>query len=388
VSTDAKTAAALAPKSAEASKAGLTREPLEPLQWDLGAIKADKAHEKTLGSRKVTVGVIDTGVDDSHPDLAPNFDKRDSVNCVGGKPDASDGAWRPYPDSAGNYHGTHVAGTIAAARNGIGVSGVAPGVKVAAIKVSQPGDSLFYPESVVCGFVWAGEHGIDVTNNSYYVDPWYFNCVEDPDQKAIVDAIGRATRFAEHKGTVNVASAGNSNWDLDADSIEDTTSPDDGTPTPRTVDPHKCFDVPTQLPGVVSVSATGAKAGKSYYSNYGLGVIDVAAPGGDRRVLPDAPAVDGRILSTLPDNQYGYLQGTSMAGPHVAGVAALIKSTHPWAPSAVVQALLKFEADDVACPTLYDSDGDGVADAVCKGGKSYNGFYGHGIVDALDAVEK
>jgi len=71
------------------------QDPLESLQWDLPAIKADKAHEKSLGSSKVTVAVIDTGVDDTHPDLAPNFDRAASVNCVTGKPDTTDGAWRP-----------------------------------------------------------------------------------------------------------------------------------------------------------------------------------------------------------------------------------------------------------------------------------------------------
>lgn len=110
------------------------QDPLEPLQWDLPAIKADKAHEKSLGSSKVTVAVIDTGVDDTHPDLAPNFDRAASVNCVSGAPDTTDGAWRPAAGESD--HGTHVAGTIAAAKNGVGVTGIAPGVKVSGIKVS------------------------------------------------------------------------------------------------------------------------------------------------------------------------------------------------------------------------------------------------------------
>jgi subtilisin family serine protease len=370
-----------------ASLADAGQDPLEPLQWDLPAIKADKAHEKSLGSSKVTVAVIDTGVDDTHPDLAPNFDRKASVSCVGGVPDTADGAWRPGPGESD--HGTHVAGTIAAAKNGTGVTGVAPGVKVSGIKVSQP-DGFFYTEAVVCGFVWAAEHGVDVTNNSYYTDPWLFNCKNDPDQNALIDAHARALRYAERKGAVNVAAAGNSRMDLAADELTDTTSPNDTTPVDRVINPSECLDIPTQMPGVVTVSALGAKNLKSSYSNYGLGVVDISAPGGDSTAFqrPDAPAVDGRILSTLPGGGFGYKAGTSMASPHVAGVVALIKSTHPYAPPALVKALLYKQADDTACTNPYDINSDGTVDAVCEGTTRDNGFYGTGVADALDAVRR
>jgi subtilisin family serine protease len=373
--------------AAAAAAADSDQDPLEPLQWDLPAIKADKAHERTLGSKKVTVAVIDTGVDDTHPDLAPNFDRKASVSCVGGVPNTADGAWRPGPDESD--HGTHVAGTIAAAKNGVGVTGVAPGVTVSGIKVSQP-DGFFYTEAVVCGFVWAAEHGVDVTNNSYYTDPWLFNCKNDLDQKALIEAHRRAIGYAERKGAVNVAAAGNSRMDLAADELTDTTSPNDTTPVSRVVNPSECLDIPTQIPGVVTVSALGAKGLKSSYSNYGQGVIDISAPGGDstRFQTPDAPATDGRILSTLPGGGYGYKAGTSMASPHVAGVAALIKSTHPYAPPALVKGLLYAQADDTECTDPYDIDGNGTVDAVCEGGKRDNGFYGTGVADALDAVRR
>ncbi|WP_030224291.1 S8 family serine peptidase [Streptomyces sp. NRRL WC-3626] len=361
-------------------------EPLEADQWDLRAIGADKAAKINDGSRKVTVAVIDTGVDDTHPDLAPNFSAAQSANCVGGKADTGEGAWRPY--TADDYHGTHVAGEIAAARNGIGVAGVAPGVKVAGIKVSDPDNGLFYPENVVCAFVFAADHGVEITNNSYYVDPWLYNCMDDPDQRAIVDAVNRAQLYAQRKGTLHLASAGNSNHDLASDAIVDDSSPNDTTPGTRTIDPSECFDVPTQLPGVVTVSATGVQNLKSYYSTYGKGVVDVAAPGGDRRYqLPDTPSKDGRILSTMPNGEYAWLQGTSMASPHAAGVAALLKSKHPWASPAQLQALLKAQADNPGCPESYDQDGDGVQDATCEGGSRVNGFYGFGVVDALRAVK-
>jgi subtilisin family serine protease len=387
VTADLGTPKALSAAEVAEAEAAPGQDPLQSLQWDLPAIKADKAHEKSLGSSKVTVAVIDTGVDDTHPDIAPNFDRGASVNCVSGKPDTSDGAWRP--GASESPHGTHVAGEIAAAKNGVGMTGVAPGVKVSGIKVSNP-DGFFYTEAVVCGFVWAAEHGVDVTNNSYYTDPWYFNCKNDPDQKALLDAVTRASRYAEKKGAVNVAAAGNENYDLAADEITDPSSPNDSTPGERVVDPSECLDIPTQLPGVVTVASTGAKGIKSSFSNYGLGVADIAAPGGDSTAFqkPEPPATSGLILGTLPGGKWGYMAGTSMASPHVAGVAALIKSTHPYAPPALVKALLYAQADAKACTDPYDIDADGKIDAVCEGSKNLNGFYGWGIADALDAVTK
>jgi subtilisin family serine protease len=243
---------------------------------------------------------------------------------------------------------------------------------------------------VVCGLVWAADHGIDVTNNSYYTDPWYFNCVTDPDQKALVEAVRRAAQYAEKKGTVNVAAAGNENYDLAARTITDPSSPNDSTPGDRVVDTRSCFDIPTQLPGVVTVAATGAEGIKSSYSNYGRSVIDIAAPGGDSTAYqkPPAPATSGSILGPLPGGTWGYMSGTSMATPHVVGVAALIRSTHPRASAAQVKALLYAEATPTACTDPYDIDGDGTIDAVCEGPKNRNSFYGQGIADALAAVTR
>lgn len=365
-------------KAAGAAAEAKGQEPLEPLQWDLPAIKADRAAQVNPGNRQVTVAVIDTGVDDTHPDLKPNFSARQSANCVGGVADTSPGAWRPYdPDE--DYHGTHVAGSIAAARNGVGVAGVAPNVKISAIKVSEPKTSLFYAESVVCAFVFAADHGVEVTNNSYYVDPWMFNCKDDADQAAIVDAVGRAAAYAQRKGALNVAAAGNSNLDLAADKLSDTSSPNDTTPVKRTVDPKTCWDVPTQLPGTVTVAATGVQQLKSRYSNYGLGQIDVAAPGGDSKQVPELPAKNGNILSTMPGGDWAYLAGTSMASPHVAGVAALVKSAHPTASPQEIQWLLKQYADNPGCAK---------SDPTCTGTPHVNSHFGYGIVDALDAVTK
>ncbi len=358
-------------------------EPLEANQWNLKQIKADQANAISGGSRNVLVGVLDSGIDASHPDLAANVDASKSVGCMNeGVPDTSPAAWAPTTST----HGTHVAGTIAAPRNGIGVAGVAPNVRLASVKVVDD-DGFIYPEYAICGFVWAAEHRMDVTNNSYFIDPWFLWCKTDTDHRAVIEAVRRAVDYSARKDVVNVAALGNSNWDL-SHRITDTGSPNNGTPIERTVG-NECLDLPAELPGVVGVSAVGPEQRKSYYSNYGIIETDVTAPGGDRLQVANTPDGNGRVLSTIAGGGYGYSQGTSMASPHATGVVALIRSTHQsWSPSRV-RAALGVRADRLACPAgPYDPTGDGVWLATCQGGPSGKGFYGTGEVDALDAVTR
>lgn len=323
-------------------------------------IKADQAWAVNTGSPSVKVGVLDTGVDDLHQDLAPNFDAADSVSCAYGKADTRTGAWRDV-----DTHGTHVAGTIAAAKNGKGVVGVAPGVRIASVRIAEPTSTLFFAENTVCGFVWAGDHGFKVTNNSYYTDPWQFNCPDNIDQAAIIEGVRRAQAYAEGKGSLQVAAAGNSDYDL-AHKTTDTASPNDSTATTRTIT-NACLDIPTELPGVVTVAAMGSGNVKASYSNFGTGVIDVAAPGGDG---------SSGVYSTLPGGKYGSKNGTSMASPHVTGVAALLASADPAATPADLRAKLAAQATDTACPS----------DSRCTGTAAVNAFFGEGQVDALKAV--
>lgn len=361
----------------------VTPEPLEANQWDLRLIKADRANAISGGSRKVLVGVLDSGIDAAHPDLAANVDASKSVGCTNqGVPDTSAAAWAPTTST----HGTHVAGEIAAARNGIGVAGVAPNVRLASVKVVDD-DGFIYPEYAICGFVWAAEHRMDVTNNSYFIDPWFLWCTTDPDQNAVIKAVKRAVDYSARKDVVNVAAMGNSNWDL-SHPITDSGSPNNGTPVTRTVG-NECMDLPDELPGVVSVSAVGPEGRKSFYSNYGIIETDVTAPGGDSRQVANTPDANGRVLSTVVGGGYGYLQGTSMASPHTTGVVALIRSTHPRYSADQAAAVLGGEADRIACPPgVYDPDGSGAFLATCQGGRSGKGFYGDGLVDALDAVTR
>jgi Subtilase family len=161
----------------------MAADPREGEQWDMVQIKADQAHQITDGSRNVLVGVLDTGIAPEHPDLKPNIDVANSVNCAdAGRPDLSPTGWYDSKGVSG-YHGTHVAGTIATARDGIGIVGVAPKVRIASVKVTNT-DGFIYPEYAVCGFVWAGLKHMDVTNNSYFVDPFMYYCEDQPDQYA------------------------------------------------------------------------------------------------------------------------------------------------------------------------------------------------------------
>src|SRR3989440_1881760 len=372
-------------------------------QWDMTQIHAFEAQTVESGSRAVTVGDIDTGLDYTHPDLAANVDFANSVSCINqGMPDQTPAAWNDE-----NGHGTHAAGTIAAAHNGIGIVGVAPNVKVAGIRAGNAA-GFFFPESVVCAFMWAGtHHAIKVTNNSYFADPWLFNCKNDLGQRAIWKAESRAIKFAMQQGVTVVAAAGNEADDL-AHPTQDITSPDDTTPVIRPVG-NECVVIPVEIPGVIGVTADGNFGMKSFYSSYGVGAVQVTAPGGDSILQKNPPSNPlGRVLSTWPSalvanclparrvfegtTLYCYQQGTSMASPHVAGVAALIASLGITQPGRV-QARINNTADPKPCPTaaevalyaFFPSVSNG-APQQCQGGAGYNSWYGHGQVNALSAV--
>ncbi|HEY8677440.1 MAG TPA: S8 family serine peptidase [Candidatus Dormibacteraeota bacterium] len=391
------------------------------LQWDMRQIHTPEAHAITGGSPLVLAGDIDTGIDFHHPDLRQNIDVADSVNCTSGV---------PVPGLAAqddNGHGTHTAGTIAAASNGIGIVGVAPNVKIAAIKAGDAA-GFFFPESVVCAFVWAGTHHVDVTNNSYFADPFLFNCRNDPVQRAIWKAEQRAIRFAMTQGTVVVAAEGNESEDLSHPTV-DATSPDNTTPVTREVT-NACVVIPVEISGVIGVTADGSARQvdsngqpngylKSFYSNFGVATANVVAPGGDSIFGRTPQAVNGRVLSTWPPDQfcrrsktehtsdpeeptavYCYLQGTSMASPHVAGVAALIISRFGNLSSpqngkmrpGQVQAYIDQTADPQPCPAtfppgylLFTGQDDNQVQT-CQGGTGHNSWYGNGQVNALKAI--
>jgi len=360
-----------------------TGEPLWSSQWDMAQIDVPAAHAVTTGDPSIVVGVLDSGIDANHPDLATQVAKDQSASCLGGVVDTSQSAWSPTTSD----HGTHVAGTIAAALNGVGIVGVAPGVKVASVKVVND-DGFIFPEAAVCAYLWAADHGMPVTNNSYFIDPWEFNCVNDPRQRPVWQAVQRALRYSNAQGTLTIASAGNSNVDLQH-KFTDSSSPNDGSfpVEDRTIN-GACRDLPAEAPGVVTVSAVGPTEQKSYYSSYGQGVVDVTAPGGDTRFRTGgvSSTITDAVLSTVyPGGGWGYKQGTSMAGPHAAGVAALALSAHPGLKPGALASLLERTATALECPAGVYEPRPGFP-ATCTGGER-NGFYGAGNVNAFNAVQ-
>ncbi|WP_173040856.1 S8 family serine peptidase [Phytohabitans flavus] len=426
------------------SRTGL--DPLDDKLWGLEMVRSDESRRKQPGDKGVTVGILDTGVDASHPDLAPNFSTRLSRNFA---PDLTDidgpcevaSCLDPVGTDDGG-HGTHVAGTIGAAVNGFGVSGVAPNVTLVELKGGQD-SGYFFLEPVVNALTYAGDAGIDVVNMSFYVDPWLYNCLDNSadnaaakaEQRAILRAMTRALTYAHLRGVTLVGALGNEHTDL-GNPLPDASSPDYGAPAyTRQIDNDACWSMPSEGPFVIGVSSLGPSGKKSDFSNYGTEQISVSAPGGwfrDGFGTPSFQTDANMILSTYPLHvlqeeglvdeagnitpagegavfkeckagkcaYYTYLQGTSMASPHAAGVASLIVSEfgardrhrggltlEPWK---VENQLLRTAAEH-ACPEprlqTYTNEGRPAEfNATCEGGTNFNGFYGYGVVDAYAAV--
>lgn len=273
-------------------------DPLRPRQWGLDMVNAEAAWPIGTGQGAV-VAVIDSGVDGSHPDLA--------AAMIQGKNTRTDRGDYSSPASDDNGHGTHVAGIIAArANNGKGIAGVAPAAQIMPVKALDA-DGSGWMADVIEGIVWAAQNGADVINMS----------LGGPD----ADFSANAVEFAQSRGVVVVAAAGN-----------------EGSNTPM---------YPAALPGVVSVAALDDDGSVANYSNYG-DTIDIAAPG-------------TQIVSTVPGG-YSAMSGTSMAAPHVAGVAALIRG---YAPNADVASVLAKTAVPVAKGRQYGA-GAVAADAALR----------------------
>jgi lantibiotic leader peptide-processing serine protease len=333
------------------------------LQWGHTAIRATTAWADGIRGADARVAVLDTGFDLTHPDLVPNINFALSMNFVEGE---SLQYGLPDPFS----HGSHVAGTIAAAQNDFGIIGVAPDAELVLVKVLGDAGSGSFAD-VISGIVYAADVGAHVINMSLGATlrkSGFFdnddNFVPANDVAALTNAISRATTYAYRSGTLVISSAGNSA--LNSNEVADVIA------------------VPSQSTHVVSISATAPIGwatdplntfldNLASYSNYGLSHIDFAAPGGDF-IYPGnenctvagllRPCWVFDLVFSTGNQSWYWSAGTSMAAPHAAGVAALIigangGAMHP----AQLEAVLRATADDLGKP-----------------GK--DAFYGHGRVSA------
>jgi subtilisin family serine protease len=220
---------------------------------------------------------------------------------------------------------------------------------------------------VVEGITYAGDAQLDVINMSFFVDDdefhesTEFKCNDDPAMRALRRAVERAVQYARSRGVTPVAALGNSDQDL--------AHPED----PETGEPisDNCEVVPAETQGVVGTTALGASQEKAGYSNYGAGPADVAAPGGNG-TTGDCRTT---ILSTIPGGLYACIQGTSMASPHAAGVAALIVSQY---------GTVGPDGDVRMSPQRVAALLQGTTVDIGLGG--YDECFGHGRIDALRAV--
>ena len=341
------------------------------LQWGhtaVGAVAAWNAGHTGSGAR---VAVLDTGFSPNHPDIATQFDPSCSADMTG------EGlAYGPNVDDPSGIfsHGMHVAGTIAAARNGIGVIGVAPSAKLCLVKVlSNAGSGSF--GDVAAGIIYAADKGVDIINMSLggalfkSGEAGFYTASEAAEFK---NFMASAVRYAHQRGVTVITAAGNSGIDGDKD--------------------RNLIHLPSDTPHAISISATAPKAWAvnpaatldhpASYTNFGRSVINLAAPGGDAwlEVFNQYPGnctvagvtrscyvfdlvfSTGAVVGTRAF--YYWSAGTSMAAPHASGVAALIVGKYGKLHPAQLRSLLERGADDLGQPGNDPYFGAGRVNAV------------------------
>lgn len=406
-------------------------EPLAACQWDTALIgaTADEAWQHATGAG-VRVGVIDTGVDTDHPDIAPNLDLEASCSFITSETPVDTRADVEVADGDCSNkaavedldgHGTHVASTIAAPVNGVGIAGVAPDATIVALKTCVVSGYCFY-DAVADALRYAGDIGLDVVNLSLFADPYQFYCKSDAEERTILRELERATRYAQQRGVLVVVSAGNDHWDLQHPPETSDSSPNHpafGEPELRDIG-NNCVIAPGELPGVMTVSSMGP-IGLADYSSVGMSRVDVTAPGGD--YFQATGTVQDAILAAVPEDgaafaffdslvdvfpgltasddgaTYAYLNGTSMSAPHATGVAALVIENHPGWRGKAVKAAVQRTATQRSCPEpgdvdyygdeFIEEDGELVENEEflpCYGNGGRTSYFGHGVVDAAAAA--
>lgn len=281
-------------------------QPAQTLPWGIARIDAPSAWASSTGTG-VKLAVVDTGIDLDHKDLQPNI--AGGVNTINPLKSPNDD----------NGHGTHVAGVAGAINNTIGVVGAAPSVRLYAVKVLNRSGTGFLSD-VIEGLTWCIDRGMQVVNLSLG---------SNSDNLSFHEAI----TAVYNAGITQVAAAGNNGDGY-------------GTGTGQVT-------YPAAYAEVIAVTATDSTDKLALFSSYGL-AVDLAAPGVS-------------IYSTWYDGYYKTLSGTSMAAPHVAGVAALRLYLHPTETPDRVKTALEASAEDLGAP-------------------GWDPYFGAGLVDALEAV--
>lgn len=337
-------------------------------QWAPKSVNAPAAWAAGYTGKGVRVAILDGGIHSTHADLVANLDTARSKSFV---PSV------PYNSDTGTFwHGTHVAGIVAAADNNIGTVGIAPEATLIGVKVLHNGSGSF--GWVISGILYAsdsiadGGAGADIINMSLGA-----TFPKAGGAGSLIGALAKAVNYAASKGVLVVSAAGNDGMDLGQSASYTSVPAESGSG----------LAISSTGPMGFALGATNFRRPASY-SNYGEGTVWVAGPGGDFALpgnalctIPRIPSgsittacwVFDMVLSTsrgpgASTTSYSWAAGTSMAAPAASAVAALAKQRHPKASLGALKTILKAATDD-------------------EGPNGTDEFYGHGFINALKAVQ-